>query len=461
MATLTQAGLPPVARRTRTPRTWPIRPADIVATLLAIGLLVAGMWVVHGGLQRLGTPAGLATGLGQITALVGTYLALAQIVLMARVPWIDHVVGSDKLMAWHRWLGIGTITLILSHVVLTTTGWAMSSGSGVIKEFLALNGIWDILIATVGSVLLAMVAITSVRAIRRRLSYETWYGLHLYAYIGIALSFLHQVTIGADFIGDPVAVWFWSGLYAVTFGLLIWYRVLTPIYVSARHRLRVAAVVPEAQNVVSIYLVGRDLDRLPVHAGQFFHVRFLRRGGWWRPHPFSISAAPNGEYLRLTIKDLGDDSHRMMTMPVDTPVFIEGPYGAFTPEVIKREHVVMFAGGVGVTPLRSIFEALPEGRHRITFLYREGDPAETIFREELLALAARHGAVLRFLEGHRGTEMMPIDPLAPEWLYRHAPDILESDVLICGSRSCTQRILDSLKVLRVPDDQIHAERFGY
>ena len=91
-----------------------------------------------------------------------------------------------------------------------------------------------------------MVAITSIRAIRRRLSYETWYGLHLYAYLGIALAFSHQIAIGADFIGDPVALWFWIGLYVVTFGLLIWYRVLTPIRVSARHRLRVAAVVPEA-----------------------------------------------------------------------------------------------------------------------------------------------------------------------------------------------------------------------
>ncbi len=103
-------------------------------------------------------------------------------------------------MAWHRWLGIGTITLIVSHIILTTTGWAMSSGSSVIGEFLALNEIWDILIATVGTVLLVLVAVTSIRAIRRRLSYETWYGLHLYAYIGIALSFLHQVTMGADFI---------------------------------------------------------------------------------------------------------------------------------------------------------------------------------------------------------------------------------------------------------------------
>ena len=461
MAALTQVGRPPVGRHARTPRTWPIRPADIVATLFAVGLLVAGMWVVHGGLDRLGSPAGRATGLGQITALMGTYLALAQIVLMARVPWIDHVVGSDRLMAWHRRLGIGTITLILSHVVLTTTGWAGSSGSGALEEFLALNEIWDILIATVGTVLLVLVAITSIRAIRRRLSYETWYGLHLYAYVGIALSFLHQVTIGADFIGDTVAIWFWTGLYIVTFGLLVWYRVLTPMRVSARHRLRVAAVVPEAQNVVSIYLVGRDLDQLPVHAGQFFHIRFLRGGGWWRPHPFSISAAPNGEYLRLTVKDLGDDSHRMMTMPAGTPVFVEGPYGAFTPRVVERERVVMLAGGIGVTPLRAILEALPMGRHRITFLYREGDPREAVFREELLALASRQRADVRFLEGHRGSCEMPVDPLSPQCLAATVPDIAEADILICGSPSFTERALDSLRVLRVPAGQIHAERFGY
>jgi ferredoxin-NADP reductase len=223
----------------------------------------------------------------------------------------------------------------------------------------------------------------------------------------------------------------------------------------------VSAVVPEARGVVSIYFTGNALDELPVAAGQFFYIRFLRRGGWWRPHPFSLSAAPDGQCLRMTIKDLGDDTHRMMTMPLGTPVFIEGPYGAFTPRVVTRDHVVMLGGGVGVTPLRAIFEALPPGRCHITFLYREGDSADTIFREELLALASRHGATLRFLEGHRGSAQMPIDPLAPEWLYRHAPHITAADVLVCGSRSFTERVLASLRTLRVPDDHIHAERFGY
>ncbi len=450
-----------MAHRVPLPRAWPITASDIVAVLAGAGLLVAGMWVVHGGLDQLGTPAGLATGLGQITALIGTYLALAQIVLMARVPWIDHVVGSDRLMAWHRWLGLGTISLLTAHVVFTTVGWSMSSGANVIGEFIAMNETWDILIASVGIALLLVVAVTSIRAIRSRLSYETWYGVHLYAYLGIALAFVHEITMGTDLIDDPVALGYWIGLYVVAFGLLIIYRVLAPIHLSARHQLRVASVVPEARNVLSIYLTGRDLDRLSVRAGQFFHIRFLSGGGWWRPHPFSISAAPNGEYLRMTIKDLGDDSHRMMSMPLGTKVFVEGPYGAFTSAVITRPRVVMLAGGVGVTPLRAILEELPPSPGGTTLLYREGDSGEVVFRDELRAIAARTGAEVRILEGHRGSPQMPVDPLAPKWLASMVPDIADADVLVCGSKSFTERVLGSLRVLGVPSTQIHAERFGY
>lgn len=469
MATLTPAApLPleqhpplPDTRRPPRPRAWPIRATDIVTALLATGLLVVGMWLRHGGLEQLTSPSGLATGMGQLTALAGTYLALAQIMLMARVPFVDHVVGSDRLMAWHRRLGRATVTLIVAHVVLTTIGWSMTSGAGAVEEFVAMNASWDVLIATVGLVLLAMVALTSMAALRRRLAYETWYGLHLYAYLGIALAFAHEISLGSDLVDDPVALWFWIGLYVVTFGLLMWYRVLTPIRLSARHRLRVTAVVPEARNVVSVYLTGRDLDRLPVRAGQFFHIRFLRGGGWWRPHPFSISAAPDGRSLRMTIKDLGDDSHRMMAMPIGTPVFIEGPYGAFTSALLTRPRTVMLAGGVGVTPLRAILEELPPGRGRTTLLYREGEPSEVIFGRELAEIVARTGADVRILAGHRGSAQMPHDPMAPEALARMVPDIADADILICGSRSFTECVLRSLHRLGVPAGQIHAERFGY
>jgi predicted ferric reductase len=463
MTTLPAAGaIPRAAGRLAQPRSWPISPADILLVLIANGVIVVGMWVRHGGLDLLGPTAGLATGLGQVTALLGTYLALVGILLMARVPWIDHVVGSDRLIAWHRWLGFGTLWLLLAHFALTTIGWALDRGQTVVNELLDLLSTWDVLIATVGLVLLAIVAVTSIRYARRRLAYETWYGLHLYAYLGIALAFLHQVTMGSDLVADPLALWYWVALYVVTFGLLVIFRVLTPIRRSLRHRLRVVNVVRETPDVVSIYLAGRHLEQLPVRAGQFFQVRFLDGGGgWWRAHPFSISAAPNGSWLRLTVKDLGDDSRRMQRMPVGTPVFIEGPYGAFTTAMIHRPRVVMIAGGVGVTPLRAMLEEMPAAPGAVTFLYREGEPDAVVFRAELTDLARARGADLRLLVGHRGSALMPVDPMAPEALRKVVPDIAAADILICGSRPFTQRTLASLKSLGVPSSQVHAERFGY
>jgi ferredoxin-NADP reductase len=236
--------------------------------------------------------------------------------------------------------------------------------------------------------------------------------------------------------------------------------VVAPVRLTLRHRPRVANVVHEAQDVVSIYLTGRHMDRLAVRAGQWFQVRFLTGGGWWRPHPFSISAAPNGSWLRLTIKDLGDDTHAMRSLAVGVPVFLEGPYGAFTAALAKRPRVVMLAGGVGVTPLRAILEELATAPRRVTLLYREGSPEEVIFHPELRALAEAAGADVRLLVGQRGSPAMPADPLAPANLLQLVPDVAAADVLICGSPSFTESALASLRLLGLPASHVHAERFG-
>ncbi len=64
--------------------------------------------------------------------------------------------------------------------------------------------------------------------------------------------------------------------------------------------------------------------------GQFFLWRFLTGTGWAQAHPYSLSAAPNDRYLRITVKDLGDDTHRLQTLHPGVRVFAEGPYGTFT-----------------------------------------------------------------------------------------------------------------------------------
>ncbi len=447
--------------RVPVPRLWSIRPADIGGILLGVGGLVVGMWVRHGGLDQLTTLSGTLTAAGQVTALVGTYLALVQVVLMSRSPWLDQQLGMERLAVWHRWIGFSVLWLLVGHMVLTTTGYALGDSTSILGEAWTLLTTYPyVLMATVALGLLVMVAVMSMRAVQRRVSYETWYGLHLYTYLAIALGFGHELAVGTDFTNDSVALLFWIGLYVAAAALIVVFRVGQPIALSLRHQLRVAAVVPEGPGVVSVYVTGRDLDQLACRAGQYFVWRFLAGDGWWRAHPFSLSAAPNGDNLRITIKDLGDYSHRLLALKPGTRVFAEGPYGALTGALRRRARVLLIAGGIGITPLRALLEELPAGRGAVTLVYRASDWNDVVFREELDQLVHQRGDRIHYLVGERGREMRR-DPLIPRELQKLVPDVRHRDVYVCGPIPMMDAVRRSLRALRVPDAQIHMERFSY
>jgi predicted ferric reductase len=450
------------ARRVPTPRVWPVTANDVYAILGGNVLLILAMWVRHGNLSELATPSGIFTAAGEITALMGTYLVLIQLVLMSRSPWLDQVFGQDRITEAHRWVGFSAIWLLVGHAVFTTVGYAMGVGASPVDQFFTLILTYPyVMWSAVSLVLFMVVGVASVRAARRKASYETWYAIHLYTYLAIALGFLHQLFVGVDFTTDPVARAYWIGLYVAAFGCLAVFRFWHPISVSNRHRLHVANVVEEAPGVSSIYLSGRELDRLPVRAGQWFRLRLLTREGWYKAHPFSISAAPNGKYLRFTVKDLGDYTDKLQRVKVGTPVFIEGPYGALTGAVRTKARVLLVAGGIGITPLRALLEELPAPRGNLTLVYRASDPSELVFRKEIDDLASIRGATVHYLVGRRGSREMPTDPLDPRALRRLIPDIHDRDIYVCGPTGMMTRVLNSLRWLRVPDGQVHYERFAF
>jgi predicted ferric reductase len=442
------------------PRTWPVRPGDLVAITLGNALLIVAMWVRHGGLNDLGSLSSILTAGGQITALIATYAALIQLILMSRSPWLDQLFGMDRLAIWHRWLGFTVVWLLAGHVILTTVGWSLGDGSNVVGETLNLiTGYPYILMAWVSLALFGLVAVTSIRAARRRLSYETWHFIHLYAYLAIALGFLHQVAVGTDFVSDSVATWYWAALYVVTAVLMVTFRLGQPIALSLRHRLRVAAVRREAPGVVSIYVTGRRLDQLAVRSGQYFLWRFLAGAGWWRAHPFSLSAAPNGEYLRFTVKTAGDWTSALQHLKPGTPVFAEGPYGAFTGAKRSHERVLFVAGGIGISPLRALLEDLPAGPGALTLIYRASSWDDVVFRAELDELMRLRGAVVHYVIGRRS--QLRGDVLGPRNLARLVPDLVNRDVFVCGTPELNDHIRRSLIALGLRRDQIHSERFAY
>jgi DMSO/TMAO reductase YedYZ heme-binding membrane subunit len=137
-----------------------------------------------------------------------------------------------------------------------------------------------IITAIAGLVLLVGVAVSSAVLVRRRLRYETWHFIHLYAYLGVALAFSHQLATGTAFVGRPLARTYWTALYVATLAAIAGFRLVLPVVRSLRHDLRVVRVADEALGVVSVEIGGVGLDGLGARAGQFFTWRFLTRDRW-------------------------------------------------------------------------------------------------------------------------------------------------------------------------------------
>ena len=426
----------------------------------ANAVVVVGLWWRGGNAAELGAPDEALASLGRLAGLLGAYLVLLQLLLLARIPVLERVIGFDRLTRWHRRNGRAALGLLLAHAALITVGYALSdrvSPPSMLARLI--TGYPGVITAVAGLALLVAVVATSVAVARRRLRYETWYFVHLYAYLAVALAFSHQLATGRDFIGDPVARGYWYVLYAATLAALVAFRLLLPLRSALRHRLRVARVIPEGAGVWSIEITGRQLERLGARSGQFFTWRFLTRDRWWEAHPFSLSAAPEDGILRITVKDLGDFTRGLSGVSRGTRVVAEGPFGAFTSGARRNRRAALIGGGVGITPIRALLEDMPAGYGDIAVVYRVAHEREVIFREELEALARRRGAQVHYVVGdHAAGEADRL--LSPAHLLELVPDLPDRDVFVCGPPGMTDAARAALAAAGVPRGHVVVESFA-
>jgi predicted ferric reductase len=456
---------PVTRRRPPTPRWW----ADAAGWGAGLSLLaVAALWVGNGGVQDTTTGGWTAVAaLGRLAGLLAADLMLLQVLLLARIPLVERAFGQDRLARWHRWTGFTSFHLMLTHIVLITLGYAGPTHANAFAQFCDLLVSYPgMLLAAAGTAALVMVVVTSVRAARRRLRYESWHLMHLYAYLGVGLALPHQLWTGADFVASPIARGYWWTLYAVSAGAVLVHRVGLPVWRSWRHRLTVSHIVTEGPGLTSVYLRGRHLETLPARAGQFFQWRFLDGPGWSRADPYSLSGPPRADLLRITVKDLGDGSARVASLRPGTRVLVEGPYGTLTGETYRGGRVTMFACGIGITPLLALLWDLPYQHGQATLVYRARTEAEVAFRAELDWLAVQRGVRVVYLYGPRADH--------PSWLPRQhahtgdhaamlgvAQDIARQHVYVCGPNAWTDAVRVAARETGVPADHLHTEQFAW
>ena len=360
------------------------------------------------------------------------------------------------MVIWHRKLGPWSLYLITVHVLFVLVGYA-----GVDQVPLAVE-LWRMILrfpwmlpAVIAFVFFAMAGITSYKKARAKMSYETWWTIHLYTYLAIALSFMHQILTGPMFLSHPLNKAYWEFLYLYTAAIIIVWRFVIPTGRSLRHNLKIEKVVNEGPGVTSIIMKGRKLDKLGAQGGQFFGWRFMQKGQWWISHPYSLSAAPTDKYMRVTVKELGDHSNLVKNLKKGTRVFFEGPYGTFVAAKASKGHIVLVGGGVGITPLRALLEEFDETKS-IDVLFRASKEEDLVLHKELDKLADARGARVHYLVGSRKVHTMDAG-----YISKFVPSFADSDVYVCGPTPLVEAVRQACKDAGIPKNRFHDEAFEF
>ena len=418
-------------------------------------VIILTVWIRHGGFGALGKGAAFAvTSLAQLTGVAASFAGLGGLTLAGRPIAVERRYGLDRVFIWHRILGETMAVLVGVHIATSIVAWGLDLGFG--PAIIDLTGRDSYMaLALVGALLIGAVTISSLRSIRRQMSYETWYFIHLLAYAGFAISFSHEIVWGELFANDDFARWLWIGLH-VGIGLILirgrWGRLaaaaIRPLHVAETRRLN--------DDTTELWLAGGDLHRRHGDAGQFVIVRPLAKGLWWQAHPFSLSAAPTTDGLRISVKTKGDATAVIGQLRVGTRVVVEGPFGACTPHRIDDRKVLFIVGGIGVAPVKAMLERL-DRRHQPIVLYRAHRHDDLVYADELRVMARQLGGELMALVGSTASLAVK-DPLSSTVLRKAIPDLTERVAVLCGPERLLWAGRAGLREAGVAAEDIHFEQ---
>jgi predicted ferric reductase len=428
--------------------------------LLIVG--VAGLWV-FGSSQLLfeGLPDALLS-IGRLLGLLATFFALTQFMLMGRIAWIERSFGLDRLAVFHRINGYLAITLILLHPAFIIASYSILSGQNYIAQYL--STVQDTpygWFAFISQVLFIAVVASSIYIARRRMKFETWYYVHLMVYAAIVLVPFHQFVSSPELAGSTFGRYFWLSLYGfVAANILVW-RFALPVINFFRFNFRVTDVVAETPTTTSVYIKADRLSRLNIKPGQFVLVRILTPKLFLQEHPFSVSLLPGDDTLRLTIRKVGDYTTEIADLKPGARVVVSGPFGRFTKEVAVTSKRLFIAGGVGITPIRTMAEeAVARGTDSV-IVYASRAPEDTPLKSELDELSkSEHLKVLYVFsdvpDDFKGLKGRVDGAMIKELV----PDFAERDVYICGPPPMMSALVSDLSARNLTPNQLHYERFS-
>lgn len=199
---------------------------------------------------------------------------------------------------------------------------------------------------------------------------------------------------------------------------------------------------------------GSELGHKP---GQFAEISVFGIG----EAPISISSPPTKRgSFEICVRKVGNVTNKLHTLKVGEKVGVRGPFGnGFDADALKGKDLLFVAGGLGIAPLRSLFNYVLDNRKdygHVVLLYGCKEPRELLFGEEMQALSRRPDVEFKSTVnwcpdgeawgGNIGviTTLIPQVSFDPENIY----------TIVCGPPVMYKYVIADLKGRKVPDDHI-------
>ena len=369
--------------------------------------------------------------------------------LSTRHPVIEKQIGLDKMLRYHRILGVWTALFLLLHPVFF-----------LVYRFMVFGGIrlfWPVYVGTAGIIFLLLIVGTAYYYKKMNLGYEIWNRIHFGSYL-LYFFLLSHVFFHADY-GTPS--WYLWIVLSLAVGFLACYRLLVFFRIHARP-WRVEKIVRENAEVTTLYFSGRKMAFLP---GQFMFVRIPGIHSPLDKNPFTISTDPLYPDPGITAKNLGDFTSRLGTLQPGEPVYLDGPYGVFSYLRYQNENLVMIAGGIGITPFLSMLgymQKTGDTKRRVTLFWGNKSEADLISLEKLQEMEKtfpdfRMVLVMSAQEDWQGEKGF----IREELIEKYVPDFLNALYMICGPVVMKNTLEQRLKAAGVPANRIVFESFDF
>lgn len=401
-----------------------------------------------------------AAELGAAAGLLAFGLLAVELALVARLGPASAPFGTDALMLLHRHMGLAAIGFALGHVLLSS-----GLGAGAAALILAEGGHGTRLGAVALWAALLLVGSSLVRR-RLRVPYELWRAVHvLLAIVIVAAAYRHARAFPGH-AADPLVARTLAAWTAAFLALLGYYRVLRPL-LRWRRPFELLENRDEGADVRTLVLRPAGGHRLTFEPGQFVWVNTGRTPFSSREHPVSLSSSAEPDdrgTLELSIKALGDWSRDVVPdLRAGTRVWLDGPFGAFTPDRVPAQGFVLIAGGIGISPMRSILRTLRDRRdpRPVLLFHAAHDASRAVFTAELEALRDEMPlTIVTVFEERAPGEDGERGFVTPEVLRRHLPaDRTHLAFFVCGPVPMMEAIEEALAELRVAPERVCTERF--